>query len=94
MEDKRQQHEAKMKALKKHFTKLKLIAVLICLAFNIVVDAIVFAVASAEIIVFAVLITLILSVMLLINYLNRLDKIKIAQETQLMEETPLGKMKF
>lgn len=94
MEEKRRQHTEKLKSLKKHFKKLKLIAILICLSFNIVVDIIVFSIASAEIIVFSVIIALILSVMLLFNYLNRLDKIRIAQETQLMEETPLGKMKL
>lgn len=94
MDDKRQQHTEKLKSLKKHFKKLKLIAILICLAFNIVVDLVAFAIASAEIIVFSVIIALILSVMLLFNYLNRLDKIRITQETQLLEETPLGRMKF
>ena len=58
MEERRKQHEEKMKALKKHFKKLKLIAVLSCIAFNIAVDTIVILFASVEIKIFAVLVTL------------------------------------
>lgn len=94
MEDKRKQHAEKMKALKKHFKKLKLIAVFLCIAFNIIADVLAFVFASVEVLIFIVIITMILSVMLLINYLNRLDKIRVSQETQLMEEAPLGKMRF
>lgn len=94
MNDKTKQHEEKMKALKKHFKKLKLIAILLCVAFNVVVDTLVFVFASVEIIVFAVIVTLWISCMVLFAYLRQLYKIKTTQETQLMEETPLGKMRF
>ena len=94
MEEKRQQHEEKMKVLKKHFEKLKLIAILLCVAFNVIVDVLVIIFASIEIKIFAALVTLWLSCMFLFTYLRKLNKIKVTQETQLLEETPLGKMKF
>ncbi len=79
MEDKRQQHAEKTKALQKHFKKLKLISVLCCIAFNIVVDAVVMFFASPEIILFTVIVVLMVSCMFLFNYLKRLYKIKITQ---------------
>ncbi len=94
MNEKMKQHEEKMKLLKKHFRKLKLIAILLCAGFNIVVDTLVITLASVEIRIFAVLVTLWLSCMFLFTYLRKLNKIKAAQESLLMEETPLGKMKF
>ena len=94
MEEKRRQHEEKMSALKKHFKKLKSIAVLCWLAFNVIVDTLVIVFASVEVKIFAVLVTLWLSCMFLFTYLRKINKIKVTQETQLMEEGPLGKMKF
>ena len=94
MNEKQKQHEEKMQLLKKHFRKLKLIAILLCAAFNIVVDVLVILFASVEIKIFAVLVTLWLSCMFLFTYLRKLNKISATQEAQLMEETPLGRMKF
>lgn len=94
MNEKLKQHEEKMKALKKHFKKLKLIAILLCVAFNIVVDTVVIIFASVEVKIFAILVTLWLSCMFLFTHLRKLNRIKFTQESLLMEETPLGKMKF
>ena len=94
MTEKQKQHEEKMLLLKKHFRKLRLKAWLLWAAFNIVVDFLVISFASVEVRIFAVLVTLWLSCMFLFTYLRKLNKIKFSQETQLMEETPLGKMRF
>lgn len=94
MEEKRRQHEEKMTALKKHFKKLKLIAILCCVAFNLVVDTLVILFASVEIKIFAILVVLWLSCMFLFTYLRKINRIKYTQETQLMEESPLGKMRL
>lgn len=94
MTEEQKQHEEKMLLLKKYFRKLKLRASLLCFAFNVVVDTLVIIFVSVEVIIFAILVTLWLSCMFLFTYLRKLNKIKITQETQLMEETPLGKMKI
>ena len=94
MNEKEIKHNEKMRNLKKHFKKLKLIAVVLWLAANIIFDTVVILLFSIEIIVFAIIISFILSTMFMIKYLNNVDKIRIAQETQLMEETPLGRLKI
>ena len=94
MEQKRMKHAEKMNQLKKHFKKLKLRAILLWLAFNIVADVVSIKAFSFEIIIFTIIISLIISTLIMINYLNRLDKIRIAQETQLMEETPMGGLRL
>jgi hypothetical protein len=94
MNEKEIKHNEKMRNLKKHFKKLKLIAVVLWLAANIIIDTVVILLFSIEIVVFAIIISFILSTMFMIKYLNNIDKIRIAQETQLMEETPLGRLKI
>ena len=94
MNEKEAMHREKMKALKKHFKKLKTVAILLWLAANIIIDSIVIAFFSIEVIIFAIIITTILSTLFMIKYLNNLDKIRITQETQLMEEAPLGRLKI
>ena len=94
MTEKQKQHEEKMLLLKKHFRKLKLRASLLCFAFNVVVDILVILFASVEVRIFVILVTLWLSCMFLFTYLRKINKIQYTQELQLMEETPLGKMKF
>lgn len=94
MNEKELKHSQKLQELKKHFKKLKTIAILLWLLANVVIDAIAIAFFSIEVKVFAVIIVLILSTLFMVKYLNNLDKIRITQETQLMEETPLGRLKF
>lgn len=94
MNDKEIMHREKMKALKKHFKKLKAVGILLWLAANIIIDSAVIAFFSIEVIIFAIIITTILSTLFMIKYLNNLDKIRVAQEMQLMEEAPLGRLKI
>ena len=94
MKQKQMSNIEKMEQLKKHFKTLKLRAILIWLAVNVVVDILSFLFLSIEITIFTVIITFIISAMIMINYLNRLDKIRITQETLLLEDTPVGRLKF
>lgn len=94
MNNKEQQHNEKMKELQKHFKRLKRIAILIWLAANIVIDALAIAFLTIETIVFVIIIAFILSTMFMIRYLNSIDKIRVTQETLLMEEKSLGRLKF
>ena len=94
MSDKMQKHAQKMEELKKHFKALKSRAIIIWAVVNIAVITLAILFLSVEITIFAIIISAIISTMLMINYLNRLDKIRIAQETQLMEDTPLSRLKF
>jgi len=94
MEQKQKNHTEKMTQLKKHFKFLKRCAILLWLAINIVFITVAILFFSVEVIVFSVIIEIIITTMIMINYLNRLDKIRIAQETQLLEDTPMGRLKF
>lgn len=94
MKQKQMSNIEKMEQLKKHFKTLKLRAILIWLSVNVVVDTLSFLFLSIEITIFSVIITFIISAMIMINYLNRLDKIRITQETLLLEDTPVGRLKF
>lgn len=94
MNPKEQLHSEKMKELKKHFKRLKLIAVILWLIANIIIDTVAILFLSIEVMIFAIIISFILSTMYMIKYLNNIDKIRITQETQLMEETPLGRLKI
>lgn len=94
MKQKQMSNIEKMEQLKKHFKTLKLRAILIWLAVNVVVDTLSFLFLSIEITIFTVIITFIISAMIMINYLNRLDKIRITQGTLLLEDTPVGRLKF
>ena len=94
MSDKMQKHAEKVAELKKHFKALKTRAIIIWLFINLAVIILSILFLSIEITIFAIIISAIISTMIMINYLNRLDKIRIAQETQLMEDTPLRRLKF
>lgn len=94
MENKQKKHAEQMKELKKRFKKYKLLATLVWLSVLAVIITCLFLFATVEVIIFGIIISVIITTMIYINYLNRLDKIRVAQETQLMEEAPLGKMKF
>ncbi len=94
MEQKQAVHLEKMQQLRKHFKKLKLRAILLWLAFCVAAITVALMFLSVEMTIITVIVAFIISTMFMINYLNRLDGIRIAQETQLMEETPMGKMKF
>lgn len=94
MDDKSQKHAKKMAELKKHFKALKMRAIIIWAIINILVITLSVLLLSVEITIFAIIICIIISTMIMINYLNRLDKIRIARETQLMEDTPLSRLKF
>lgn len=87
-------YSEKMSQLKKHFKTLKLRAILLWLGVNAVADTLAILFFSVEIIIFSIILVLIISTMIMINYLNRLDKIRITQETQLLEDTPMGRLKF
>lgn len=94
MSEKMQKHAQKMAELKKHFKALKTRAIIIWLVSNLAVITLSILFLSIEITIFAIIICAIISTMIMINYLNRLDKISITQETQLMEDTPLSRLKF
>lgn len=94
MSAKAEKHAEKLAELKKHFKKLKNRAILIWAAINLAVIVLSILFLSIEISIFAIIIGAIISTMIMINYLNRLDKIKLTQETQLMEDTPLSRLKF
>lgn len=94
MREKELKHNQKINELKKHFKKLKMIAIALWLVANIVIDTVATVFFTVEVIVFAIIITLIISTMIMINYLNRLDKIRITQETELLEKSPLGRLKI
>ncbi len=92
-----EKHSAQMNELRKHFKKLKRITILVWLIVNIVVDVasyLIFQNGHIEIFIFVLIITALLSTLVMINTLNRQDKIRITQETQLMEKTPLNRLKF
>ncbi len=91
------QHSEKLKELKKRFSKLKIRAAVIWLIYNVIVDVAAFAVfgsSRVEWLVFTLIVSTAISTLVMINTLNRWDKLRISQETQLMEQTPMGRLKF
>ena len=97
MEEKGATHTEKLQELNKRFKLLKLKTVLFWLLYNIVVDVAAFFVlhgSNIEIMVCVMVISTIISTMVMINSLNKWDKLKAAQETQLLEKTPLSRLKF
>lgn len=97
MEEKSTSHTEKLQELNKRFKLLKLRTVLIWLLYNIVVDIAAFFVlhgSNIEIMVCIIVISTIISTMVMINSLNKWDKIKATQEAQLLEKTPLSRLKF
>lgn len=91
------QHSDKLKELKKRFKKLKIRAIVIWLIYNVIVDTVAFVLFGKfriEWLVFTLIVSTAISTLVMINTLNRWDKLRIAQETQLMEQSPMGRLKF
>lgn len=91
---KQEQHAEKLRELKKHFSRLKLRAFIIWLLANLVINTVTFLFFTVEIIVAALIIGIIITTMIFINYLNRLDKIRVAQEMRITEEAPVNRLKL
>ena len=94
MDQKKQEHYEKMQQLKKHFKRLKRRAILIWIVIYALIIAAAVSFLDISMVIATIIITGIASTMIMINYLNRLDKIRVTQETQLMEDTPLSRLKF
>lgn len=97
MSEKQQIYNEKLNSLTKHFKKMKTITVFCWLLFNIAVDVTTFLVFKGEhieLFVFSFILAAMISTLIMVNTLNRLDKIRVAQETLLIEQAPLGKIKI
>jgi membrane protein YdbS with pleckstrin-like domain len=91
------QHSDKLKELKKRFRKLKIRAIVIWLVYNVIVDTVAFVLFGnfrIEWLVFTIIVSTTISTLFMINTLNRWDKLRFSQESQLMEQTPMGRLKF
>lgn len=87
----------KMRLLKKHFRFLKLKSVVFWLSYNVAVDVasgLLFLGNNIEILFCIVIVSTIVSTAVMINSLNKWDKLKAIQEAQLLEETPLSRFKL
>lgn len=97
MEEKVATHTEKLQELEKRFKLLKFKTVLFWILYNAAVDIATYLVlhgSNIEIMVCVMVISTIISTMVMINSLNKWDKLKAAQETQLLEKTPLSRLKF
>lgn len=97
MNEKEQEYIEKIRALTKHFKKLKIITISIWLLFNIAVDVTTFLVFKdehIELFVFSFILAAMISTLIMVNTLNRQDRTRVAQENLLIEQAPLGKIKI
>ncbi len=98
MNDKWQQYEEKRKALNKKFKKQYLKVLLIFLAYNIVADILIFAVLKTFIggpfAIVAFLVSTGLSFFFALKSFTDLKNIKNQQEIQLMQDAPVGRIRY
>lgn len=98
MDEKWQQYEAKRKALNKHFKKQYLKVLLGFIAYNIVADVVIFALLKGIIggpfATVAFLVSTGISFFFALKSFTDLKNIKNQQEVQLMQDAPVGKIRF
>jgi hypothetical protein len=97
MDPKWKQYEEKQKALKKHFKKQYLKVWLIFIAYNLVADIIIFllsGIITEPIAIVVFLVSTGLSFYIALKAFVDLKKIKTQQETLLMQEAPVGKIRL
>lgn len=97
MEEKVATHTEKLQELGKRFKLLKFKTVLFWILYNAAVDITAYLVlhgSNIEIMVCVMVISTIISTMVMINSLNKWDKLKAEQEAQLLEKAPLSRLKF